>query len=69
MIYKLPIRKVVDLLNLIVQCLLFSVVEVNEDSGEVAVTEPRKIRGLGIVDPSPRVLKDAAQLGVPLTCV
>ncbi|KAG2433807.1 hypothetical protein HXX76_008165 [Chlamydomonas incerta] len=43
--------------------------QVDEDSGEVSVSEPRKIRGIGLVDFPADRLKAAIQAGVPITCV
>lgn len=44
-------------------------VQVDEDSGEVSVSEPKKIRGIGLVDFPADRLKAAIQAGVPITCV
>ncbi len=43
--------------------------QVDEESGEVSVTEPRKLRGIGLVDFPAEQLKAAIQAGVPITCV
>ncbi|GFR49624.1 hypothetical protein Agub_g11696 [Astrephomene gubernaculifera] len=43
--------------------------EVNEETGEVVVTEPRRIRGIGLVDFPAEQLKAVIQAGVPITCV
>ncbi|PNW76202.1 hypothetical protein CHLRE_12g544000v5 [Chlamydomonas reinhardtii] len=43
--------------------------QVDEDSGEVSVSEPKKIRGIGLVDFPADRLKAAIQAGVPITCV
>ncbi|GLC34831.1 NEDD4 E3 ubiquitin-protein ligase [Pleodorina starrii] len=43
--------------------------EVNEETDEVAITEPKKIRGIGLVDFPAEQLKAVIQAGVPITCV
>ncbi len=43
--------------------------QVNEETGEVAITEPKKIRGIGLVDFPADQLKAVIQAGVPVTCV
>ncbi|GIL49677.1 hypothetical protein Vafri_5995 [Volvox africanus] len=43
--------------------------EVNEETGEVVVSEPKKIRGIGLVDFPAEQLKAVIQAGVPITCV
>ncbi|GAX80302.1 hypothetical protein CEUSTIGMA_g7740.t1 [Chlamydomonas eustigma] len=43
--------------------------DVNEESGEVAITEPKKIRGLGLVDFPARSVLSAIQAGVPVVAV
>ncbi len=44
-------------------------VEVSPDTGELAVTEPRKLAGLGLVNPPAAVVKDALRAGVKLAAV
>ena len=44
-------------------------IEVNEESGEVTVTEPKKIKGVGFVDFPARAVIQAIQAGVPVTAV
>lgn len=44
-------------------------IEVNEETGEVTVIEPKKIRGIGLVDFPPRALLQAIQAGVPIISV
>ncbi|KAG2484363.1 hypothetical protein HYH03_016782 [Edaphochlamys debaryana] len=43
--------------------------QVDEETEEVTVSEPRKIRGIGLVDFPAEQLKAAIQAGVPITCV
>ena len=44
-------------------------IEVNEESGEVTITEPKKIRGIGFVDFPARAIISAIQSGVPVVAV
>jgi hypothetical protein len=44
-------------------------VEVSADTGELAVTEPRKLAGLGLVNPPAAVVKAALRAGVRLAAV
>ncbi|EFJ45335.1 radial spoke protein 5 [Volvox carteri f. nagariensis] len=43
--------------------------EVNEETGEVVISEPKKIRGIGLIDFPADQLKAVIQAGVPITCV
>jgi aryl-alcohol dehydrogenase-like predicted oxidoreductase len=43
--------------------------EVNEESGEVTISEPKKVRGLGFVDFPARAVISAIQAGVPVVSV
>jgi len=43
--------------------------EVNEETGEASVSEPRKVRGLGLVDFPARGVLAAIQAGVPVAAV
>jgi len=43
--------------------------EINEESGDATVAEPKKVRGLGLVDFPPRAIVTAIQAGVPVTAV
>jgi aryl-alcohol dehydrogenase-like predicted oxidoreductase len=43
--------------------------DINEESGEVAIAEPKKIRGLGLVDFPARGVLSAVQAGVPVVAV
>lgn len=40
--------------------------EVNEETGEVSITEPKKIKGIALVDFPPRAILSAIQAGVPI---
>lgn len=44
-------------------------IEVNEETGEATVTEPKKVGGLGLVDFPARAVLSAIQSGVPVTSV
>lgn len=43
--------------------------EINEETGEATVTEPKKIRGVGLVDFPARAIVSAIQAGVPVVAV
>lgn len=43
--------------------------EINEESGEVTIADPKKIRGLGFVDFPARAIISAIQAGVPVVSV
>ncbi len=43
--------------------------EVNEESGDVSISEPKKVRGVGLVDFPARAVLSAIQAGVPVVAV